>query len=433
MAQICKRTTRTVAWLAAATLLAACDSEHSSNPLSPNIAGPLAGITISAPLEVEPVDGQLLAVEAQPVTLTFENAVSDSPRPFWHELQIAEDGAFEHILDTFEEIPPGEDGVASFELPRTLDPERLYHWRVRAVDGANDGPYSTGEEFEIYTPLTIGAPTLTAPPDGATTQIDAPVLSVSNATLDGPASDVVYRFEISPTQSFSSLTTLLSVPPSAGPTTSAKPGGLGYDLTYYWRAQVHAAGRTGNVVGPYSATWSFRTPPPPVVLGIPVPASPDGSTTTPTTRPTYIINNGTVSGPAGTVTYQVHVATDAGFVMIVRLAEPGPLGRQSDIRPVPGRPGRRHCALLAGPGDQRHADHELVSDRCVSHPVFRRRRRRGWRWRWRRRARPERGQLAARQHQRLDDELDGDRRYLPGRRRRNVHFPHAGWGMASLQ
>ena len=88
MAQICKRTTRTVAWLAATTLLAACDSEHSSNPLSPNIAGPLAGITISAPLEVEPVDGQLLAVEAQPVTLTFENAVSDSPRPFWHELQI---------------------------------------------------------------------------------------------------------------------------------------------------------------------------------------------------------------------------------------------------------------------------------------------------------------------------------------------------------
>ncbi len=317
MAQTSNRATQTVVWLAAATLLVACDSERSSNPLSPSIAGPLAGVTITAPTSGRPVDGQLLAVDAQPVTLTFQGAESNSPRPFWYEVQIAEDEAFEQILDTFVDIQAGENDVTLFELPNTLGPEHLYHWRVRAVDGANASIYSTGDPFEIYTPLMIGAPTLSAPPDGATTQIDAPVLSVNNATFDGPASDVVYRFEISQTQNFSSLTALLSVPPSASAMTSAKAGDLGYDLIYYWRVQIHAAGRTGNVVGPYSATWSFRTPPPPVVLGIPAPASPDGSVTTQTTRPTYIVNNGTVSGPAGTVTYQVNVATDAGFVMIV--------------------------------------------------------------------------------------------------------------------
>ena len=315
MAQTCKRTLKAVVLLAAAPMMVACDSEHSSNPLSPHIAGPLAGITITTPAAIQPVDGQLIAVDTQPVTLVFQSAVSDSPRPFWHEAQIAEDGNFVSILHTFEEIPSGEGGMVSVDLPLMLDPGRTYHWRARALDGANTGPYSNGASFEIYTPVTIDAPTLTLPPNGASIQTITPVLSVNNATVSGPASDTVYRFEISPTPSFSSLAELLSVPPSTDPTTSAQPSGLGDDLTYYWRVHVRARGRAGDVVGPFSATWSFRTPT--VALGIPVPSSPDGSATTPTTRPTYVVNNGTVSGPVGTVTYLVQVATDLGFVEIV--------------------------------------------------------------------------------------------------------------------
>ena len=298
-------------------MMVACDAEHSSNPLSPNIAGPLAGITITTPASSQPVDGQLIAVDAQPVTLVFQSAASDSPRPFWHEAQIAEDGNFVSILHAFENIPLDEGDMVSFELPLTLDPERIYHWRTRAVDGANAGPYSRGASFDIYSPVTIGAPTLVLPPDEATTQTEAPLLSVDTATVGGPASNIIYRFEISSTPSFSSFTAVLSVSPSTGPTTSAQPGGLGYDLTHYWRVHIRATGRTGEVVGPFSATRSFRTPPPPVVLGIPVPSSPNGGATTPTTRPTYIVNNGTVSGSAGTVTYQVQVSTDTDFVTIV--------------------------------------------------------------------------------------------------------------------
>ena len=260
MAQTCKRTLKTVVLLAAAPMMVACDSEHSSNPLSPNIAGPLAGITITTPASIQPVDGQLIAVDTQPVTLVFQSAVSDSPRPFWHEAQIAEDGNFVSILHTFEKIPSAEGGMVSVDLPLMLDPGRTYHWRARALDGADTGPYSNGASFEIYTPVTIDAPTLTLPPNGTSMQTNAPVLSVNNATVSGPASDTVYRFEISPTPSFSSLAELLSVPPSTGPTTSAQPSGLGYDLTYYWRVHVRARARAGDVVGPFSATWSFRTP-----------------------------------------------------------------------------------------------------------------------------------------------------------------------------
>ncbi|MCH2253250.1 MAG: hypothetical protein MK365_08825, partial [Vicinamibacterales bacterium] len=260
MAQTCKRTLKTVVLLAAAPMMVACDSEHSSNPLSPTIAGPLAGITITTPAAIQPVDGQLIAVDTQPVTLVFQSAVSDSPRPFWHEAQIAEDGNFVSILHTFEEIPSGEGGMVSVELPLTLDPGRTYHWRTRALDGANTGPYSNGASFEIYTPVTIDAPTLTLPPNGASKQTNAPEMSVNNATVSGPASDTVYRFELWPTPRFSSLAELLSVPPSTGPTTSAQPSGLGDDLTYYWRVHVRARGRAGDVVGPCSATWSFRAP-----------------------------------------------------------------------------------------------------------------------------------------------------------------------------
>ena len=317
MAQTCQRTLQTVVLLGAATMMVACDAERSSNPLSPNIAGPLAGITITTPASIQPVDGQLIAADTQPVTLVFQSAVSDSPRPFWHEAQIAADGNFVSILHTFENISLDEGDMVSFELPLTLDPERIYHWRTRAVDGANAGPYSNGASFDIYSPVTVGAPTLALPADGATTQTDAPLLSVDTTTVGGPASNIIYQFEISPTPIFSSFTAVLNVSPSTGPITSAQPGDLGYDLTHYWRVHIRATGRTGEVVGPFSATRSFRTPPPPVVLGIPVPSSPNGGATSPTTRPTYIVNDGTVSGSAGTVTYQVQVSTDTDFVTIV--------------------------------------------------------------------------------------------------------------------
>ena len=267
MAQIRKRTPQTVVLLVAATMVAACDAERSSNPLSPNIAGPLAGITISAPTPVQPVDGQLIAVGAGAVTLLFQSAVSNSPRPFWHELQIAADGDFAQILQTIEEIQsPEGSAVVSVGLEIALDSGSTYYWRARALDGANTGPYSNGVRFEIYTPVTIAAPTLALPADGAITATNAPVLTVNNAAVTGPASDITYRFEIAATQSFSSLTAAFNVPASTGPTTSVPLSSLVSNLTCYWRVQVRATGRTGEVVGAFSATRSFRTPadaPPP--------------------------------------------------------------------------------------------------------------------------------------------------------------------------
>jgi len=55
---------------------AACTASKSSNPLSPEIAGPIPGVTISAPKALEPAASVKIPVDQQPVTLLAENASS---------------------------------------------------------------------------------------------------------------------------------------------------------------------------------------------------------------------------------------------------------------------------------------------------------------------------------------------------------------------
>ncbi len=52
----------------------------------------------------------------------------------------------------------------------------------------------------------------------------------------------------------------------------------------------------------------------PVILDPPMPASPIGGITTTTSSPDLVVNNGNVSGPAGTVNYIFEVANDQTFV-----------------------------------------------------------------------------------------------------------------------
>ena len=61
--------------------LSACAASKSSTPLSPSVAGPIPGVTISAPKMLEPVSGIKIAVDKQPVTLLIENASTSGVRP----------------------------------------------------------------------------------------------------------------------------------------------------------------------------------------------------------------------------------------------------------------------------------------------------------------------------------------------------------------
>ena len=85
MTHFCRTGFTIVSAVAVMLVSSACDSERSSNPLSPQIAGPLAGVTITSPASTQPTDGQLISVTSQPVSLVFTNATSNSVRPFLYD------------------------------------------------------------------------------------------------------------------------------------------------------------------------------------------------------------------------------------------------------------------------------------------------------------------------------------------------------------
>src|SRR4029077_15248338 len=95
---------------------AACTASKSSNPLSPEVAGPIPGVEISAPKTLEPMSVKI-AVDQQPVTLLAENAGSHGVRPLSYVFQVAADAAFNTVVFTREGVQPGDGGRTSVRLP----------------------------------------------------------------------------------------------------------------------------------------------------------------------------------------------------------------------------------------------------------------------------------------------------------------------------
>ena len=269
MHQMCKPTVEAVFLATVIAIGAACDVERSANPLSPHIAGPIAGVTITAPQPIEPTSGVKIRNDEQPVDLSFANASSNSARPLWHTIEIATDPDFVSMVHFADKIEPGEDGRVVYRLAVTLDPETTYYWRTQALDGANTSPFSSAAHFQIVGSVVIETPVPVAPIGGETTATAAPDFIVTNGNVSGPAGPVNYRFEIDTDPGFGSPVAVLTTARSAGSTTSTKPGNLPLDQQYFWRAN----GTDGIVTSPWSATQNFRTPaaPPPPDPGPPPP------------------------------------------------------------------------------------------------------------------------------------------------------------------
>src|SRR6478735_1163721 len=99
-------------------LLASCERSKSENPLSPSIAGPIAGVTIDQPKPVEPASSSQIAVDQQPVTLTIQNASTTGVRPLTYTFEIATDPTFSAKIFSQTGIEPGADGRTKLKLPQ---------------------------------------------------------------------------------------------------------------------------------------------------------------------------------------------------------------------------------------------------------------------------------------------------------------------------
>ena len=238
-----------------ALLAAACQQTKSANPLSPDIAGPIPGVAITAPKALAPFVGQALLSTQQPLDFLIENAGTSGVRPLILQFQLAADTAFSQVLHQADRIEPGPNGRTAYRLTQTLGAGGTYYWRSRALDGANTGPYSTAASFTITEPVVIETPQPVSPLG----QIDTltPAFVLRNGRISGPAGPVIYRIELSLTPNPGAISTVLSVGAgSAGTTTMAAGSAAPHATTIYWRAY----GTNGEVESGRSAWVAFRTP-----------------------------------------------------------------------------------------------------------------------------------------------------------------------------
>ena len=238
--------------------VAGCEIQKSSSPLSPSVAGPLPGVTINAPRPLEPSNGAEVLSTSLPLKLAFQNASSNSPRPFWHVVEIAADAGFSNKLYTSEHLDPDASGRSTHTVPGRLADGVSYYWRVRAEDGANASDPSQTVYFTVVEPVIIDPPVPLSPVGGATTANDSPDFTVTNGKVSGPAGTVVYRFQVATDPGFASQVASGTADRSGGSTTTHNVGKLTANQLFYWRAW----GTNGKVISDYSVVQSFKTPAP---------------------------------------------------------------------------------------------------------------------------------------------------------------------------
>ena len=59
--------------LVAIVCLSGCEAAKSANPTAPTVAGPIPGVSITAPKPLEPGAGTTLVAQSDPYTLLIEN------------------------------------------------------------------------------------------------------------------------------------------------------------------------------------------------------------------------------------------------------------------------------------------------------------------------------------------------------------------------
>lgn len=306
-------------------VLAACQQVKSSNPLSPTIAGPIAGVVISAPQAAAPAANAQIAIGQQPVTLTIQNATTNGVRPLSYVFDIASDAVFQSILFSQSGVTPGANGQTSFQLAQTLPPG-TYYWRAHAQDGANTGTFASSS-FTIIVPVVIQPPTPVSPANGSTLTSSAVTLVINDSSRSGPAGPISYSFQLASDPNIGNLVASGQVPESANQTSYGIAVALSASTTYYWRVQASDPSH----VSAFSPVVSFTTP-----AAAPAPTPPAPSTPPPgqtdTLTNAIVMNNPTDLGSWPVTTTITNLQISAAGMTPTFSTENGP-GRWPDIIP----------------------------------------------------------------------------------------------------
>ena len=252
-----KHRTATAALCAALTIaLAGCEAKKSSNPLSPSVAGPIAGVNITPPKLVDPAQGFKYKESQQPIKLIIENATTTGVRPITYMFEVATDADFTTKVYARSGVPPGEGGRTSVQIDR-LDLGRAYYWRAKADDGANASQFSASQ-FEVLPKPLLNPPGLVSPVNNERVTSRRPTLRVNASDRNAAVGSLSYEFQIATDQAFTKIVAAGVVGEGSGQTTFEPGADLATDLQHFWRARAG----DGETTSAWAGTQTFRTPAP---------------------------------------------------------------------------------------------------------------------------------------------------------------------------
>ncbi len=252
--------------------LAGCEAQKSSNPLSPTVAGPIAGVEITVPRLAAPVQGVKFKENQQPVKLTIGNSTSTGVRPLAYTFEVATDSGFSTKVFARSGVQPGEGGQTSVQLD-TLELGRTYYWRAKADDGANASGF-TSAQFEMLPRAVLTVPTLLSPGNNEQVASRRPTLRILNSTGNAAVGFVNYLFVVATDQAFTQIVTHGLM--GQGETTAFEVDrNLDYGGTYFWRVRA----TDGEVTTDWTGTQAFRVGAAPAPAPTPTPTPSGGPCT----------------------------------------------------------------------------------------------------------------------------------------------------------
>jgi len=264
--------TQFVLGAAAAVFLSACQVQKSANPLSPQVAGPIAGVEISTPALLEPGQDWEMRTRDQPIKLLFQNANSNGERPLTYAFELASDSAFKNVVFARTGVQPDQGTETRFQLPDRLA-AGTYWWRTRAEDGANASPYSAVKSFNVLAEVVLAPPIPSIPSNGTMISDLTPDFRVKAGARSGVTADLEYILQVSNNSSFTSIAAIFTTKESWPETHIDRDYAFLYEKTYYWRVRAwHTA--DGSEYSNWSPTQTFRTPKRPVDPPPPPPPPP---------------------------------------------------------------------------------------------------------------------------------------------------------------
>ncbi len=257
-----------------ALFAAGCQVEKSANPLSPAIAGPVAGVIIGTPNLLEPGQDWEMKSRDQPLQLLIQNGNTNGSRPLKLSFEIATDSGFQNIILARHGIEPGGDGTTRFQLPDKLA-AGTYWWRTRAEDGANSSDFSQVKSFQVLAEVTLAPPAPSSPSNGSTASDLTPTFKVRAGNRSGVTAPIEYILQVSNNSSFSSIAATFTQAETWPETTFDRNYSFLHSRTYYWRVRAWHTGDSADLSN-WSTTFTFRTQAPPAAPAPPPPSTGGG-------------------------------------------------------------------------------------------------------------------------------------------------------------